>query len=207
MILKIARERDVRIPVVMRGADAAIGGVARIIGAAIKIERTAHFAFERAGRLAGDEIDRAAHRAGAVEHRGIALCNLHFGDVGGEEAAIIEPVVGGQIDADAVDRQWHLKAVETAHEDQPLIARAAAVRGSDAGHGVDGIVECRTVERLDRFGGQRFTADFDALRALRGDDDLAESEGGVAVLRCLFGKGGCGNGKESGDGENGNGTH
>jgi hypothetical protein len=66
------------------------------------------------GRLSSHQVDGAAHGAGAVEHRRITLLNLHFGDVGGQEPAEIEPVVRGKVDADAIEHQPHLPSTEAA---------------------------------------------------------------------------------------------
>ena len=176
MILESLRKRGLRIPFFLRGADAAIDGVAGIVRAAIQIERAAHFAFQLPGRFAGDEVDRAAHRAGPVEHRCIALGDLDLGDVGRQEAAEIETIVGRQINADAVDRERHLEPIEAAHEDQPFVARTAAIGRGDARHDIHRIVERLAVKGVDRLRRERLAADFDALGTRCGDDNLPEFE-------------------------------
>ncbi len=149
---------------------------------AAQIELAAQLDFERLGGLARHQVDRSAHRAGPVEHRGIALGDLDLGDVGRQEAAIVEPVVRGQIDADAVDRERHLEAVEAAHEEQSLVARPAAVAGRDAGNEAGRIVQRVAAEDLDGVLADRVAADGNAFARMAGDDDLAEAEAVVGRI-------------------------
>ena len=189
VILEAVGEARLRVPRVLPGAEQAERGVAGVIGVAVEIEDAAQLGLERLRRLAGDEVDRAAHRAGAVEHRGIALGDLDLIDVRRQEAAVVEPVVGRQVDADAVDRQRYLEAVEAAHEEQPLVARAAGVRGGDAGQQARRIVQRVAVERFDRSLPQRVAADGRRRAGLALHDDLAEGEslrGGVIGRRPVF---------------------
>lgn len=122
MVPEVARVRRLRVEFFLPRAEQREDVVTGIIDVAVEIDRRACLGFQCLGRLARHEVDRPAHRAGAVEHRGIALGDLDFGNVGGQEAAIVEPVVGGQIDADTVERHGHLEAVEPADEDQSLVA-------------------------------------------------------------------------------------
>jgi len=128
VIGEIAGIAGLRVPLVLPGAEQCEEIVAGVFPLAPEIEGAARFRFDRFDRLAGDEVDGTAHRSRSVEHRGIALGHLHLGDIGSEEAAVVEPPVGRQVDADAVDRERHLIAIEAAHVDQSLVARSAAVR-------------------------------------------------------------------------------
>jgi hypothetical protein len=106
-------------------------------------------------------------------------------NVGRQEAPEVEPVVGGQVDADAVDRERHLKAVEPAHEDQPFVARTPAVAPGHTGQEVDRIVERDAGKGAHGRRGQGLAADLWPLRRGRGDHDLAQRESlSVGRRRC-----------------------
>ena len=110
-------------------------------------------------RSARHQIDLAAHAAGAVEHRDIALGDLHFGDVGGQKAREIESVVDRQINANAVDGERHLPAIETAHIDILLVAGIAGNLTIDARRDIDRAVERRAGKCLHLSVGDRVAAE------------------------------------------------
>src|ERR1700688_2802454 len=85
--------------------------------------------FERVRRLAGDDVDRAAKRARPRQDRDIAFVHLNLCNVRGRKEAGVEPVVGGEIDTDAVDEERRLEAIKPANEKELLVARATCGAG------------------------------------------------------------------------------
>ena len=93
--LVVARERPevaigvvgAALHVVLRLARAEHRVAVPAFGVAAAAGPEAGLGLERLRRRPRHEVDRAAHRARAVEHRGVALLNLNLGDVGGQEAA------------------------------------------------------------------------------------------------------------------------
>jgi hypothetical protein len=146
--------------------------VQRAVG--VEARAQADLALERGRGCAGDQVDRAADAAGAVQHRDIALGHLHLGEVGGQEAGEVDAVVGRQKHPHAVDRDRGLEAVEAADEHQALVARAAAVAGRDARRQVQGLVDADLVELAQVLALQDRPADQGAVAAARGDPHLAQ---------------------------------
>ncbi|MEI9900161.1 MAG: hypothetical protein WDN31_08565 [Hyphomicrobium sp.] len=91
---------------------------------------------------------------------------MNLREVRRQEAIHVEAVVGGKIDAHAVDRQRHLEAIEAADENISLGAGAAGVdrwraggRPDDAGQQVDGLTERLLIVSPHRLVGDRGPAD------------------------------------------------
>lgn len=166
----------------MPRADQGVGGIARIFALPPKVERCAQLGFQQFGGLGRDKVDSPAHAVRPVEHRDITLGDLHFGDVIGKEAAKIEPVVSRKIDTNAIHRQRHLKAGETAHEDQALIAAAPAVAGRNAGSKRNCIIQRYAGKSVNGFRVKRLAGDLYALGGLADHNDLPQSKTGGLLL-------------------------
>ncbi len=137
----------------------------------------AAFRFEGFHRLPRHEIDGAAHRARAVQHRCVALLNLDLGDVRGQKPAEVEPIVRRQIDPHTIDAERDLPAAEPAHEDVALVAPPVRVEGADhAGHDVDGVIERLPIQRPDLFARDHGAADTRASLDASDHDDLPHVE-------------------------------
>ena len=152
---------------ILLGADAGIAALS-LVALAAKIHGGSDLAFNRLGRLARHQIDFAAHAARAVKHGGIALGNLDFRKVGGEETSKIEAIVGGQIDAHAIKQDRDLPAVKAMDENILLVARAGEIVGDDAGGKLNGLVERCFLEGFELFCRDRVAADRRRARGLEG---------------------------------------
>lgn len=139
----------------MPRAERKIGGSRSEVAAVARFDPQPRLALERFGGLAGDKVDCPAHAARPVQHRDITLLDLNLGKVGGQEAAEIQSIVGGQIDADPVDRKRRLYPVKTTYKDKALIAAAAGISHGDARHRSQSIVQRAPVGALDLFGCDR----------------------------------------------------
>ncbi len=182
MILVDDRAADLRVVALLARAAEGVG-VPLTHRAEVAVEHGAGAAFEfdLLGRLAGNEVDGAAHAAGAVEHRDVALLHLDLREVRRQEAIEVEAVVVGKVDAHAVHVERHAEAVETAHEDVALVAAAARVLHRHAGKDAHRLIERVLVEGPHRLVGDGGAADQVEL-AERVDADAGAAFAGGLTL-------------------------
>ncbi len=173
--------RDLQVAIVLAHAQHTGGQVAVGSEALVEAGADAGLQLERLGRLAGHQVDGAAQAAGAVQHRHIALCDLDFGQVRGQEATEVQPVVGRQVYPHAVDRQGGLEPVKATDIDQPLVARAARIGLHRAGHQIERAVQVLLGELAQLRRQHHGAADLDALAVLGGHPHFAQGIDRIAV--------------------------